>query len=66
MSIIKGSSLALLLMLPIVSQAEGGGDRVIERYEKKRDAQIVKQASNISEKTKSVSEPNTTREKSED
>ncbi|MFJ2550198.1 co-regulatory protein PtrA N-terminal domain-containing protein [Pseudomonas sp. NPDC087612] len=41
MSIVRVSSLAILLMLPVVSQAEGGGDRVMERYEKMLEAQVA-------------------------
>ncbi|MFP0195025.1 co-regulatory protein PtrA N-terminal domain-containing protein [Pseudomonas sp. PHC1] len=55
MSFVKVSSLAILLMLPVVSQAEGGGDRVIERYEKMRDAQLAERAK-ISEQEQSVAE----------
>ncbi|MCY7261873.1 co-regulatory protein PtrA N-terminal domain-containing protein [Pseudomonas protegens] len=55
MSFVKVSSLAILFMLPVVSQAEGGGDRVIGRYEKMRDAQLAERAK-ISEQEQSVAE----------
>lgn len=41
MSAVRVSSLAILLMLPVFSQAEGGGDRVKERYEKMLEAQVA-------------------------
>ena len=52
-------------MLPIISQAEGGGDRVIERYETMRDARIAKQAKSLNEDKQPVAEQNMQSEESE-
>lgn len=65
MSIVRISSLAILLMLPIISQAEGGGDRVIERYEKMRDARIAERAKSLNKDEQPIAEQNAQREGSE-
>ncbi|MBT2372344.1 co-regulatory protein PtrA N-terminal domain-containing protein [Pseudomonas fluorescens] len=59
MSVARIYSIAILLMLPIISNAEGGGDRVIERHEKMRDAQLAERAKSMGEDKESVAEQNT-------
>lgn len=65
MPAIRVFTLAILFMLPIASHAEGGGDRVIERYEKMRDARIAERAKSLGEDKQPVAEQNMKSEESE-
>lgn len=65
MSVVKVAALAVLLMLPVLSHAEGGGDRVIEQYKNKQDALIAEQAKDLKVDKQIIAEQSEQRNDSE-
>lgn len=47
MTVVKVAALAVLLMLPVISHAEGGGERAIEWYKSMQDGRMTVQTRDV-------------------